>query len=57
MKKPKRFCIRHLPFANSLQRIGKHTAFAKGECIEFMGNFNAALTLCLFECEGICHSL
>ena len=23
----------HLPFANSLQRIGKHTAFAKGECI------------------------
>jgi len=27
-------CIRHLPFANSLQRIGKHTAFAKGECRE-----------------------
>jgi hypothetical protein len=26
-------CIRHLPLANSLQRIGKHTAFAKGECI------------------------
>jgi hypothetical protein len=23
----------HSPFANSLQRIGKHTAFAKGECI------------------------
>jgi len=22
-----------------------------------MVNFNAALTLCLFECEGICHSL
>jgi hypothetical protein len=28
-------CIRHLPFANSLQRIGKHTAFATGECIGF----------------------
>jgi hypothetical protein len=24
-----------LPFANSLQRIGKHTAFATGECIRF----------------------
>jgi hypothetical protein len=24
----------HSPFANSLQRIGKHTAFAKGECRE-----------------------
>jgi hypothetical protein len=22
-----------MPFANSLQRIGKHTAFATGECI------------------------
>ena len=24
--------IRRLPFANLLQRIGKHTAFACGEC-------------------------
>jgi hypothetical protein len=30
---------KHSPFANSLQRIGKHTAFAFGECKVNVYNF------------------
>jgi hypothetical protein len=43
-----------LPFANSLQRIGKHTAFATGECISLKRMANA---FPVGECGGYAISL